>query len=102
MEVFTAVYDKSLNELIAPHNCILTTNCFENLMDRKIVFLGNGSLKFKNLVSHSNAVFKNLATSAKEMTRLSHQKFIAQAFEDLAYSEPFYGKEFYSTAVLNN
>ncbi|HVG16805.1 MAG TPA: tRNA (adenosine(37)-N6)-threonylcarbamoyltransferase complex dimerization subunit type 1 TsaB [Chitinophagaceae bacterium] len=102
MEVFTAVYDKALNEHIAPHNCILSDNCFDDLLNQRIAFLGNGSVKFKSLVSNPNAVFTDIEASAKEMTLLSYKKFTGKAFEDVAYSEPFYGKEFYSTAHLTN
>ena len=99
MEVFTAVFDQSLNEMEAPHNKILSESSFQNLLDRgQIVFFGNGSIKFKALVTHPNAVFKTIETNAMHMTGLANEKMIKREFADLAYSEPFYSKEFYSPA----
>jgi tRNA threonylcarbamoyladenosine biosynthesis protein TsaB len=99
MEVFTAIYNKSLNELVAPHNCILSNESFDAFLDRRIIFFGNGSLKFKELIFHPNAIFKELVTTAEQMVSLSYSSFVKSSFEDLAYCEPFYGKEFYSPGI---
>jgi tRNA threonylcarbamoyladenosine biosynthesis protein TsaB len=99
MEVFTAIYNKSLNELVAPHNCILSNESFDAFLDRRIIFFGNGSLKFKELIFHPNAIFKELVTTAEQMISLSYSSFVKSSFEDLAYCEPFYGKEFYSPGI---
>jgi tRNA threonylcarbamoyladenosine biosynthesis protein TsaB len=99
MEVFTAVFDRSLNTVIEPHNTILSADSFiEIVAQGPVLFFGNGSEKFKNMVSHENALFKNLAANAEQMVGLSHQGFLDKNFADLAYSEPFYSKEFYSPA----
>ena len=100
MEVFTAVYDRYLNELVKPHNCILSECNFLNLLDEgRFVFFGNGSNKFKPLVSHQNAIFKELETTAEQMVGLAHQSMKKNEFAELAYCEPLYGKEFYSPAL---
>jgi tRNA threonylcarbamoyladenosine biosynthesis protein TsaB len=99
MEVFTAVYTQSLAQIIAPHNCILTNETFANLLSTdEIVFFGNGSSKFEPLVSNSNAIFKQIETTAEQMAQLSYNSFKNEQFANLAYCEPFYGKEFYSPA----
>ena len=99
MEVFTAVFDHSLNEIEAPCNQILSEASFQNLLDQsQVIFFGNGSNKFKTLVSHPNAFFKNIETTAVQMTGLAFEKMNNKEFASLAYSEPFYGKEFYSPA----
>ncbi len=99
MEVFTAIYNKALNELVAPHNCILSGESFSSLLINRIVFFGNGSTKFKQLVFHPNAIFVQLNSTAEQMISLSYKNFQEQQFVDVAYCTPFYGKEFYSPGV---
>ena len=97
MEVFTAIYNKNLQEIVAPVNLILENQTFSELLkDHSITFFGNGSEKFKNILQHANARFRNIETSAKDMTALSFSKFKQKDFADLAYAEPYYGKEHYS------
>jgi len=99
MEVFTAVFDESLKEIEEPRNQILSNTCFQNLLEHgQVIFLGNGSIKFKTIVTHPNAFFKNIETTAVQMTGLAYEKMNKKDFANLAYSEPFYGKEFYSPA----
>jgi tRNA threonylcarbamoyladenosine biosynthesis protein TsaB len=100
MEVFTAVYDHSLVEILSPVNIILEKESFkEQLHTSSILFFGNGSEKFKSLVTDSNARFKNLEANAGYMTGLSFSQFGKQEFANLAYAEPYYGKAFYTTFV---
>ena len=100
MEVFTAVYDKDLNELVKPHSLILTQADFSKFITQgSIIFFGNGSEKFKPLLSHPNAFFQQVDVTAEQMIGLGYKKFIDNEFADLAYSEPYYGKEFYSPAL---
>ena len=100
MEVFTAVFDHSLEEIEAPRNQILSDTSFQNLfVQGEVVFFGNGSNKFKTLVTHPNALFKNIETTAEQMAGLAFEKMKKKEFANLAYSEPFYGKEFYSPAL---
>jgi tRNA threonylcarbamoyladenosine biosynthesis protein TsaB len=101
MEVFTAVYNRSLSEVIAPHNCILTDLSYKQILNKKsIVFFGNGSKKFKELINHNaNALFKNIEANAGDMVHLSYENFQRKKYNDLAYSEPFYGKDFFSPAA---
>jgi tRNA threonylcarbamoyladenosine biosynthesis protein TsaB len=100
MEVFTAVYDHSLVEILSPVNIILEKESFkEQLHTSSILFFGNGSEKFKSLVTDSNAVFQNLEANAEHMTGLSFSQFEKKEFADLAYAEPYYGKAFYTTFV---
>lgn len=99
MEVFTAVFDTSLNEIIPAHALVLQQNSFVELLEQnRIIFLGNGSTKFKNMVQHANAEFAEATANAANMAHLAHAKLISNNFIDLAYAEPAYGKEFYSPA----
>jgi len=97
MEVFTAIYDKQLKEIAAPHNIILTEDSLTEFLDQHtITFFGNGSNKFQAVCHHPNAVFKHIEITAVHLTTLSYSCFQQQQFADLAYCEPYYGKAFYS------
>ena len=99
MEVFTAVYTKSLKEVIRPQALVLSNDSFSELLtSNKILILGNGSKKFLALQNHSNAVFKELHYDASNMSSITLEHFTSQQFADLAYSEPLYLKEFFSPA----
>lgn len=99
MEVFTALYDERLNEMMPPVNLVLDERSFDPWLEKyRILFFGNGGPKAAALISHRCASFANVETSAAHMAGLSHQKFALHQFADLAYTEPFYGKAFYSPA----
>lgn len=103
MEVYTALYDLQGNE-IKPVSAEIITESFlsEELEKQPILFFGNGASKCKNTLKHKNAVFEGpAATSAAFMAQLSEQKFAAQLFEDVAYFEPFYLKNFVATIPKN-
>jgi tRNA threonylcarbamoyladenosine biosynthesis protein TsaB len=96
MEVYAAIFDQSLNEIQKTEAKIIDENSFADLLNEKsILFLGPGALKCQNIISYTNAHF-DLVTqvSATGMCDLSEQKFKAKAFEDIAYFEPFYLKDF--------
>lgn len=100
MEVFTAVYDTSLQEILSPINLILDENSFSSLLNQhSIIFFGNGSPKFQAITAHPNAHFKQVNATAQHMTTLVFNKLQQKSFADLAYAEPYYGKEFYSPSV---
>ena len=71
-------------------------NSFSKYLEiRKVYFLGDGALKCKETILNDNAIFlEGYLPSAKEMVDLSHQKFINSEFEDVAYFEPYYLKDF--------
>ncbi len=100
MEVFTALFDRSLKELVKPHNLVLTELSFsESLEKGTVIFFGNGSDKFKTLVAHPNAIFKQIETTSEQMVGLAFDSFNRNDYADLAYSEPLYSKEFFSPAL---
>lgn len=97
MEVFTAVFDNQLNFIVSTGTVILNEFSFEDLLQQhSVTFFGNGSAKFQQLINQANAVFKNIEPTAESMITLSNHKYVLQTFSDLAYSEPFYGKDFHS------
>ena len=97
MEVFTAVYSHDFSPILEERAEILTENTFDTYLNKgKTIFLGDGITKFQAICKHKNAYFwQNKFPSAKQMGRLALEKYQAQAFEDIAYFEPFYLKEVY-------
>jgi tRNA threonylcarbamoyladenosine biosynthesis protein TsaB len=97
MEVFTAVYNHELHPLLNPQPMILSVNSFNNfLLYEKIVFSGSGHEKFESIIQHSNAVFSKDHYTIEQVNSLAQKAFSTGKFEDLAYSEPFYLKNFYT------
>lgn len=97
MEVFTAIYDTRLNEVMQPRAVILDSHSFsDNLSGHTILFFGNGSLKFKSLVSNPSAIFSEVSANAGNISAISYEKYQKNDFADLIYSEPFYLKGFYT------
>jgi tRNA threonylcarbamoyladenosine biosynthesis protein TsaB len=95
MEVFTALYDDALNIILEPCAMILTTESFKDyLVNNKILFFGNGSKKWNNLINHSNALFTDVSSTTQAMAQLSDKNLIKNNFSNLAYTEPLYLKEF--------
>ena len=101
MEVFTALYDAALDELIKPCAMILDENSFSAWLSKnEIVFVGNGSSKWKTLVKHENAIFRDSFYTAQHISFIANNEFKQQTFSNVAYSEPIYLKDFYTTKKL--
>lgn len=97
MEVFTAVYNSSMEEIYEPRSLILDTLTFDEPLKRqKMLFLGNGSLKFQQVCQNANAIFKKLALNPFALPALTYKNFIGNNFATLAYAEPYYLKEFFT------
>lgn len=97
MEVFSAVFDKEKKQIRNTQAEILTDSSFEEYLSKgKTLFLGNGSDKFSEICSHTNAHFlKGQFPSATQMNKLAFEKFCENQFENVAYFEPFYVKNVY-------
>lgn len=98
MEVYSAVFDASRTQIRETRAEILNENSFGDLLNSgKVYFIGNGVEKFQQLTDHPNAVFVlDKFPSAQEMLGPAERKFSQNQFEDVAYFEPFYLKEFIS------
>jgi tRNA threonylcarbamoyladenosine biosynthesis protein TsaB len=98
MEVFTAIYDMDLVEVMPARALILDENSFkEALKESKIVFFGSGSDKWKPV--HFNASLLLLQADiqgATSLAKLAAARFSKEMTSDLAYADPVYLKEFYS------
>ncbi len=96
MEVYTAGFTATYDAVFETRAQILDPSAFQEELERgKVSFIGNGVEKFKEICSHGNAVFiEGKLPSAKEMIFLANEKFQREGFEDVAYFEPFYLKDF--------
>ncbi len=97
MEVYCAVYDGKNREVEPVRPEIIDENSFGNLLARnRIVFGGEGAAKCKpDLETHPNALFiDGFASSARHMHTMAATKLSQSHFENLAYFEPFYLKDF--------
>jgi len=104
MEVYAAIYDKSLNIKRDIAADIVEENTYKEYLDKnKILFFGNGSDKCRSVINSENAVFvENVYPSAASMIRLSEKAFRENNFVDVAYFEPFYLKDFVATVPKKN
>lgn len=105
MEVFTAVYDFALNELMSPSPLILDSESYGEFRkngNRTLVYVGDGVDKAKELLESGNAVFYgNLHPIASDMVALSEKALRENDFIDVAYSTPQYLKEYQTTTPKN-
>lgn len=100
MEVYTALYDVN-NKILKPVSAkiIDSTSFSEVLKDNTIVFFGDGAEKCKEVLGqNSNAIFSEQGLpSAAFVNQIALRKFQNKAFEDVAYFEPYYLKDFIAT-----
>ena len=96
LEVYSAIYDGNFQETRTTEAEIITSESYRELLESSAVyFIGNGVAKTKALITHQNAHFiENKLPSAQQMCALSFDKFKSNTFEDVAYFEPFYLKDF--------
>jgi tRNA threonylcarbamoyladenosine biosynthesis protein TsaB len=95
MEVYSAIFDSNKQKIRAIQAEIITEESFATISDT-VYFVGDSNEKVKTVLTKSNFVFLDAIQypSAKEMSAISYQKFEEKNFEDVAYFEPFYLKDF--------
>ena len=96
MEVYSAVFDSEMKPIRETRAEILKEDSFSEYLEQKrTVFLGDGSNKFKSICKSSQAIFlEDRLPSARDMTRLAEAKYKISDTENVAYFEPYYLKEF--------
>jgi tRNA threonylcarbamoyladenosine biosynthesis protein TsaB len=99
MEVFTALYNQKLEKILEPQAMIIDASSFEHyLLTNKILFIGNGSIKWELICKNDNALFAQIPSNPLAMNKLSFIKYEKNDFSDIAYSEPSYLKEFFDSS----
>lgn len=97
MEVYCAVFDGNSGEMLTETEAkILHEQSFKELEGKKILFVGDGAKKAQEILQISGADFnENVYPSAKYLIKKAVEKFNREDFEDVAYFEPFYLKDFH-------
>lgn len=98
MEVYSSIFNNKLEKTREIEAQIIDKNSFASI-ENTIYFVGDSSEKAKAVLTKSNFIFLDeiVYPSAKEMSIISFQKFLNKDFEDVAYFEPFYLKDFLIT-----
>ncbi len=101
MEVYAALFDRSLREVRPTQADIVDGDTYRAFLDeRPVYFFGNGATKCMEVIDHPNARFiEGVVPLARWMFPLAERRFFDQKFEDVAYFEPFYLKDFVAKAA---
>ncbi|MHC1779237.1 MAG: tRNA (adenosine(37)-N6)-threonylcarbamoyltransferase complex dimerization subunit type 1 TsaB [Bacteroidales bacterium] len=95
MEVYTAVYNEMGEPLEEVQAKVLDEGSFKDYIEKRVtIFCGDGSGKVKDLIKDSNALFIDIESVAWGMIKTALNKYQNKKFEDVAYFEPFYLKDF--------
>ena len=99
-EVYATVYDRALQVIKPTHAEVVTEESYKELLDKQpVYFFGNGAEKCSKIINHPNAHFltEHVNPLAKNMMPLAERAWFDEKFEDIAYFEPFYLKNFVAT-----
>ena len=96
MEAYTSIYDRALREVREVKAEVIDATTYNEWLDKGLVyFFGNGAEKCKEIINHPNARFiDNVVPTAKSMLPLAELAIAKGLYEDVAYFEPFYLKDF--------
>lgn len=98
MEVYTAVFSPEGRRITPVEARVIDAGSFsEYLSQGPVLFTGDGALKCREVLSHPNASFLEAWPDAAAMAPLAEQACKEKRFEDLAYFEPYYLKDFVAT-----
>lgn len=104
MEVYMSVYNVELQKIRDTSAQIIDEDSFHDLLISHPVYcFGTGAEKLKDILLHNNIRFlDNLNMSSEHMIRIALQKYNEKKFEDVAYFEPYYLKDFIATTPRKN
>ena len=106
MEVYTAVFssvissevEKSYEQITDTTPVIIDENSFAEYLEQgTCLFIGDGAGKCTDVIKHPNAQFCQCWPKASAMLKPAIKAYKEKRFEDVAYFEPFYLKEFVAT-----
>lgn len=104
MEVFSAFYNKENKTVREIGADIIDEESYKEILNQQpVVFIGNGVEKCKEALKHDNAIFaEEIKASSSYLAPIAQEKFESKEFEDVAYFEPFYLKNFVATQSKKN
>lgn len=99
MEVYCLVMDPQMQVHTPTEASIINETSFGELLNNhEVTFIGNGATKCKSVIQHPNAQFvENIHCSAAGLVIPALQAYQNSHFEDVAYMEPYYLKDFVAT-----
>ena len=98
MEVYTAIFTPEGKQITETAPMIIDENSFaEQLAEGEVLFIGDGAGKCADMIKHPNAKFIQCNPQASAMLSPAQTAYKEKRFEDVAYFEPFYLKEFVAT-----
>ena len=103
MEVYTAVFSPGGKQLTPVEAKVVDGQSFaDELAAGPVLFIGDGALKCREVLTHPNARFREAWPEAEAMAGLAQKAWDEKRFEDLAYFEPYYLKDFVATVSRKN
>lgn len=104
MEVYYSVFDAAGTHLKETRAEIISNNSFREYPESSVIyFFGEGASKCKGIIKRKNIVFdEEYKISARSMHIPVYESFNNSRFEDVAYFEPFYLKDFLTTKPVKN
>ena len=99
MEVYAGFYTLKATTFKEVSADIIDEDSYREILDKhRVCFFGNGSGKCKEALTHPNAYFiDGVNPSASSMIEPVLKRYMQEQFEDVAYFEPFYLKDFIAT-----
>ena len=104
MEVYAAVYEiagqagNDVRQITETAPAIIDENSYSDILEKgKVLFIGDGAGKCADVIKHPNASFLQCWPKASAMLEPAMKAYKEKRFEDVAYFEPFYLKEFVAT-----
>ena len=98
MEVYTSVFTPDGRQLTETRPQVIEQGNYADLLaEGPVLFIGDGAGKCREVLAHPNAHFVQCCPKASAMLRPAFTAWDARRFEDTAYFEPFYLKDFIAT-----
>lgn len=96
MEVYTQIFDSSLNPITEVSAEIITEESFSDdiIKTQEFIIFGNGAAKTVDILSNERVILIDVTPSAKGLVNSAHKAYSNGDFRDLAYFEPLYLKDF--------
>ncbi|MCX6334768.1 MAG: tRNA (adenosine(37)-N6)-threonylcarbamoyltransferase complex dimerization subunit type 1 TsaB [Bacteroidia bacterium] len=104
MEIYYSVYDAKGNTVISIRAEIIEGNSMSDLPGSARLFIfGDGAAKCREVIKRDNIVFEeSFRISAAFMKKAAYEALDLKRFEDIAYFEPFYLKDFLTSKPVKN
>lgn len=103
MEVYAATFKRSeatprYTQVTETAPAIIDETSYTDLLNEgPVLFIGDGAGKCADVIKHPNATFIQCWPKASAMLQPALRAYRERRFEDVAYFEPFYLKEFVAT-----